>query len=219
MTSSRRRARLVATGTFVGLIAVGAVAMAFNGHGGDSAGLLPPPPEEIASPGIPAPDAAPETKALSPSDGEKGHITDAGGHVADEDDLGLPIPPGAATLAGEPESVVRRFASLWANRNTLITPAIKREMVGLSAGSWAAVVFKQAQYTLPAIEGVDAEGGVVMMKLSTVGPGSKTALVLIQERLRGPGGTRTPPRYELYLARVDQVVPGGYAITAWEPQR
>jgi hypothetical protein len=191
--------------------------MAFNGHGTASDGLLPPPPEEIASPEIPAPEAEAEAPA-STSDGGNGipHEDDLGAH---ENDLGLPIPPGAATLAGEPEDVVRRFAGLWANRNTVITPAIKREMVGLSAGSWAAVVFKRAQYTLPSIEGIEAEGGVVMMKLSTVAPESKTALVLIQERLQLPDGTRTSPRYELYLARVDEVAPGGYAITAWEPQR
>lgn len=214
MTSSRRRARLLAIGTFVGLVSVGAIAMAFNGHGSGGGGLLPPPPEEITNPQIPAP--APSEGASTPAapseSGSQGAVEREGG-------VGVALPPGAATLAGEPESVVRRFASLWANRNTVITPAIKREMVGLSAGSWAAAVFKQAQYTLPAIEGVKAEGGVVMLKLSTAGPDSKTALVLIQERLRGPDGTRTPPRYELYLARVDEVVPGGYAITAWEPQR
>jgi len=192
--------------------------MAFNGHGTASNGLLPPPPVEIASPEIPAPEAQAETPAPSTSGGGNGRVAheDVGAH---ENDLGLPIPPGAATLAGEPEDVVRRFAGLWANRNTVITPAIKREMVGLSAGSWAAVVFKRAQYTLPSIEGIEAEGGVVMMKLSTVAPESKTALVLIQERLQLPDGTRTSPRYELYLARVDEVAPGGYAITAWEPQR
>ena len=218
MTPSRRRARLLAIGTFIGLASVGAVAMAFNGHGTASDGLLPPPPEEIASPEIPAPEAQAETPAPSTSGGGNGRVTheDVGAH---ENDLGLPIPPGAATLAGEPEDVVRRFAGLWANRNTVITPAIKREMVGLSAGSWAAVVFKRAQYTLPSIEGIKAEGGAVMMQLSTVAPGSKTALVLIQERLQLPDGTRTSARYELYLARVDEVIPGGYAITAWEPQR
>lgn len=211
MTPARRRGRLLALGTFVGLVSVGAIAMAFNGHGGGSDGLLPPPPEEIANPQIPAP-AEPNQSSIRPPVPNRSHS-------AHEDDLGMPPPAGAATLAGAPETVVRRFASLWANRNTLITPAIKREMVGLSAGSWAAVMFKQAQYTLPAIEGVEAEGGVVMMKLSTVGPDSKTALVLIQERIQLPDGTRTSPRYELYLARVDEVVPGGYAITAWEPQR
>jgi hypothetical protein len=193
--------------------------MAFNGHGTASDGLLPPPPEEIVNPEIPAPEAQAETPVPSTSGGGNGQITDEGDLGANENDLGLPIPPGAATLAGEPEDVVRRFAGLWANRNTVITPAIKREMIGLSAGSWAAVVFKRAQYTLPSIEGIEAEGGVVMMKLSTVAPGSKTALVLIQERLQLPDGTRTSPRYELYLARVDEVAPGGYAITAWEPQR
>jgi hypothetical protein len=217
VTSSRRRARLLAIGTFVGLISVGAVAMAFNGSGSSGGGLLPPPPEEIANPQIPAPAASAETPPPPATEGENGDRVDENGEH--EKDAGEPPPPGTATLAGEPESVVRRFASIWANRNTLITPAIKREMIGLSAGSWAAVVFKRAQYTLPAIEGVKAEGAVVMMKFSTVGPDSKTALVLIQERLRGPDGTRTAPRYELYLARVDRVVPGGYAITAWEPQR
>jgi hypothetical protein len=211
VTPARRRGRLLALGTFVALISVGAIAMAFKGHGGGSDGWLPPPPEEIANQEIAAPPAPNQTAIRPPAPNHS--------HSASEGDLGMTPPAGAATLAGDPESVVRRFASLWANRNTLITPAIKREMVGLSAGSWAAVVFKQAQYTLPAIEGVKAEGGVVMMKLSTVGPDSKTALVLIQERLRSPDGIRTPPRYELYLARVDQVVPGGYAITAWEPQR
>lgn len=189
--------------------------MAFNGRDTGDAGLLPPPPEETLNPHVPVPTA--ETTASAPSADEHGLQENAQGEQ--EGGAALLPPPGAATLAGEPEVVVRRFASLWANRNTLITPVIKREMVGLSAGSWAAVVFKQAQYTLPAIEGVSAEGGVVMMKISTVVPGSKTALVLIQERLRGPDGTRTPPRYELYLASVDRVVPGGYAITAWEPQR
>jgi hypothetical protein len=209
VTPARRRARLLAIGTFVGLVSVGAAAMAFNGGGSD--GLLPPPPEERPSSQLPAS----PTPAASPPIGDPA----AENGRRHEGDLAIPVPPGAATLAGEPESVVRRFANLWANRNTVITPAIKREMVGLSAGSWAAVVFKEAQYTLPAIEGVEAEGGVVMMKLSTVGPDSETALVLIQERLRIPDGTRTPPRYELYLARVDRVVADGYAITAWEPQR
>lgn len=209
MTPSRRRARLLAIGTFVGLVSVGAAAMAFNGGGSD--GLLPPPPEERPSSQLPASPTPAASSPIGDPAAESGR--------RHEGDLAIPVPPGAATLAGEPESVVRRFANLWANRNTVITPAIKREMVGLSAGSWAAVVFKEAQYTLPAIEGVEAEGGVVMMKLSTVGPDSETALVLIQERLRIPDGTRTPPRYELYLARVDRVVADGYAITAWEPQR
>lgn len=211
MNPSRRRARLLATGTFVGLVSVGAVAMAFNGHGGDSVGLLPPPPEEVASPKIAGP--AQRKQAPAPSAPATGNR-----QVVEADGAGMAPPPGAGRLAGQPEAVVRRFASLWANRNALITPAIKREMIGLSAGSWAAVMLKRAQYTLPAIEGVEAEGGVVMMKLSTVGPDSKTALVLIQERLRLPDGTRTSPRYDLYLARVDRVAPGGYAITAWEPQ-
>lgn len=209
MTPSRRRARLLAIGAFVGLVSVGAAAMAFNGGGSD--GLLPPPPEERPSSQRPASPTPAASSPIGDPAAESGR--------RHEGDLAIPVPPGAATLAGEPESVVRRFANLWANRNTVITPAIKREMVGLSAGSWAAVVFKEAQYALPAIEGVEAEGGVVMMKLSTVGPDSETALVLIQERLRVPDGTRTPPRYELYLARVDRVVADGYAITAWEPQR
>jgi hypothetical protein len=214
VTSSRGRGRLVVVGTFVALVSVGAVAMAFNSHGSSGDGLLPPLPEEITSPQTPAaaPSGGASTPAAPSESGSQGAVEREGG-------VGVALPPGAATLAGEPESVVHRFASIWANRNTLITPAIKREMIGLSAGSWAAVVFKRAQYTLPAIEGVEAEGGVVMMKLSTVGPDSKTALVLIQERLQLPDGTHTSPRYELYLARVDQVVPAGYAITAWEPQR
>lgn len=195
----RRRARLALLGVFVALVCVGGIAMAINVHTGDHEGLLPPVPEPAAE--------APQTQESAPSSSQY-----------TESDFGAEA-PGAARLAGDPESVVQRFAQDWANRNTVLTEAIKREMVGLSAGAWAGAIFRQARLTLPAIEGVSVEGGLVMMKLRTVTPQSKTALVVTQERFVASSGELAAPRYELYLARLDQVTPGRYAITAWEPQR
>jgi hypothetical protein len=201
----KKRARFLLACAFVALAGIGASAIALNSRT-DSDGILPPLPEEAGS--------ASEQPHRSPAPGEVRHTEDE-----HEDELGLLPAPGAASLAGPAASVVERFAELWANRNVVITHAIKREMVGLSAGAWAGAVFRQARLTLPAIEGVRAEGGMVMMKLSSVAPKSKTALVVTQERLLDDAGVLAPPRYELYLARVDRVTPEGYAITAWEPQQ
>jgi len=190
-------ARLAVLGVFVGLVCVGGLAMALNRSTTGSEGLLPPPPEKPIRREAPdRPPAAPEHRESEPA----------------------VQAPGAARLAGPPASVLRRFARDWANRNTVLTAAAKREMVGLSAGAWAGVVYEQAQLTLPAIEGVRAEGGLVVMKLSTPAPQSRTALVVTRERLLSPGGALSAPRYALYLARLDRVGLRGYAITAWEPQ-
>lgn len=200
----RHRARLAFAGAFAALVCVGALAIALGGQttGGDS--LLPPSPER----------REPLTAEREPAPAQ---TRDA--HAYREKELGAAPPPGAASLAGSPASVVRRFAQDWANRDTLLTPAAKREMVGLSAGAWAGAVFRQARLTLPAIEGIRAEGSLVMMKLTAVAPGSRTALVVTRERLRDPDGSLTPARYAIYLARLDRVTPDGYAITAWEPQQ
>jgi hypothetical protein len=199
----QRRAGLALAGVFAVLVSVGALALAVGNRptGGD--GLLPPPPERRMSPAAqPEPRPAPGSAA----------------HGYSENDLGASPAPGAARLAGPPASVVRRFAQDWANRDTALSAAIRREMVGLSAGAWASAVFRQARLTLPAIEGVRAEGGLVMMKLTAAAPQSKTALVVTRERLLSPEGGLSPPRYVLYLARLDRAGPRGYAITAWEPQ-
>jgi hypothetical protein len=197
MRARPRRVRLAVLGVFAGLVCVGGLAMAFNHSATGGEGLLPPSPEK------PIRHRAPDRPAAAPERRESELAVRA---------------PGAGRLAGPPASVARRFARDWANRNTVLTPAAKREMVGLSAGAWAGVVYEQAQLTLPAIEGVRAEGGLVMMKLSTPAPQSRTALVVTRERLLGPGGALSAPRYALYLARLDRVGPRGYAITAWEPQ-
>lgn len=195
---SRRRARLFLICAFATLVGVGAAAIAFNAHSGaGSGGLLPPLPQ-----------TATETSSNEAAPAAPKYV---------ESDFGAQV-PGAASLAGEPEEVVRRFAEDWANRDVVLTEATKREMVGLSAGVWASAVFRQAQLTLP-IEGSGSEGGMEMMKLSTLGPRSKTALVVTRERLRGPEGSYGPYRYAIYLARLDRVTPRGYAITAWEPQQ
>jgi hypothetical protein len=197
MKSRPRFPRLALLGAFVALVAVGGLAMTFNRGKTGGEGLLPPLPER------PVRNEAPDRPAATTEGREYEPPARA---------------PGAARLAGPPASVARRFADDWANRNTALTPATKREMVGLSAGPWARVVFEQAQLTLPAIEGVRAAGGVVVVKLSAPAPGSRTALVVTRERLLSPEGVLTKPRYALYLARLDRVGPRGYAITAWEPQ-
>lgn len=203
MTSRRRRsARLTPVLVVVGLVCVGGVAIAVNLHTTGDEGLLPQLPDK----------PAPREATTDPT--HRSHPTQL-----EEIEPGPDVPAQAAELAGPPASVVRRFAEHWANRNVVLTHAIKEEMVGLSAGAWASDIFRQARLTLPAIEGVRAEGGMVMMKLTSVAPKSKTALVVTEERFQGPDGLQTPPRYELYLARLDQVTPQGYAITAWEPQQ
>jgi hypothetical protein len=211
MTPDRgHRVRLALVAAFVVLVFVGALAMAMNGRTTSGGGILPPLPEQVAS------EKAGEVSSraqqgVAPTSGEEAH--------RHEEELAVPLPAGAASLAGPPASVVRRFAQRWANRNVLLTPAIKREMVGLTAGSLASAVAQQARLTLPAIEGVEADGRFVMMKLSSEAPRSKTALVVTRERLLGPDGELAPPRYEIYLANLDRISPRGYAITAWEPQR
>ncbi len=203
MTSSRRQnSRLIGTGVFAALVCIGAVAMAVIPHTTDNQGLAPPLPDEPASNEV-------TTSPTHPSSSSH----------ADQAEPSPVAPVGAASLAGSPDSVVRRFARDWANRDVELTPSIKREMIGLSAGAWASAVFRQARLTLPAIEGVRAEGDMVMMKLTSIAPGSKMALVVTQERLLDPDGSFSSPRYALYLARLDQVMPQGYAITAWEPQQ
>ncbi len=194
----RRRAQLAFLGVCAALVGIGAASIAIDTNMSGDEGLLPPQPEQSASP-------------------QAGHPPQHG--HADEEFEAIVSTPGMASLAGPAASVVRRFARAWANRNTVLTAVTKQEMVGLSAGAWAGAVFRQARLTLPAIEGVGAEGNLVMMKLTTVAPGSKTALVVTRERLLGPEGKPSAPRYEIYLARLDQVTPQGYAITAWEPQR
>lgn len=198
MRRRRRRTRLAFLGACAALVGIGAAAMAIDTNMSGDGGLLPPQPEQSASP-------------------QAGHPPEPG-HAHEEFEA-IVSTPGMASLAGPAAPVVRRFARDWANRNTVLTAATKREMVGLSAGAWAGAVFRQARLTLPAIEGVRAEGDLVMMKLTTVAPGSKTALVVTRERLLVPEGRPSVPRYEIYLARLDRVTPQGYAITAWEPQR
>jgi hypothetical protein len=175
--------------------------MATNDHTTSNDGLLPPMSESEP--------VAPQKAQRQPPYRDE-HI---------EHENGTLLVPGAASLAGPAAVVVRRFADDWANRNSVLTATTRREMIGLSAGGWANAVSRQARLTLPAIESVRAAGGMVMMKLTTVAPGSKTALVVTQERLLDPDGELAPPRYALYLARLDRVTPRGYAITAWEPQQ
>jgi len=197
MRARPRFASLAVLGVFLGLVGIGGFAMAFNRSATGGEGLLPPMPEKrIRDETIDQSAAAPERR---------------------ESELAVRA-PGAARLAGQPATVVRRFARDWANRNTVLTPAAKREMVGLSGGAWAAVVYEQAQLMLPAIDGIRAVGGLVMMKISTPAPQSRTALVVTREQLLSPGGALSPPRYALYLARLDRFGARGYAITAWEPQ-
>lgn len=199
MTADRRlRVRLAVAGSFAALVCIGALTMALNGQTTSSDGLLPPLPKE-------QPQRQPRPTGPSPRE-------------STESDLAAQA-PGAGSLAGSAAAVVRRFASDWANRNSELTPATKREMVGLSAGAWANAVFLQARLTLPEIDGVRSRGRFVMMKLFRVAPDSMTALVVTQESLQGPEGSVSSPRYELYLARLDLVTPSGYALTAWEPQR
>ncbi len=201
---TRRRTRLALAGVFAVLVSIGALAIALGSQTTGGAGLLPPSSERRAAAAAqPEPGPAHSPKAPPYS----------------EEEFGAAPIPGAASLAGPPASVVRRFAQDWANRDTLLTPATKREMVGLSAGAWAGAVSRQARLALPAIEGIRAEGALVMMKVTAVAPQSRTALVVTRERLRSPDGSLTPARYALYLARVDLVSPDGYAITAWEPQQ
>jgi hypothetical protein len=197
----RHHAWLASFGVLIGLVCVGVVAMATNDHTTSDDGLLPP---------------VPATEPVAPQEAQG--QPPPGDEYAEHENGAAPV-PRAASLAGPAATVVRRFAEDWANRNSVLTPAIKREMVGLSAGAWANAVFQQARLTLPAIEHVRAAGGMVMMKLTTVVPGSKTALVVTQERLLDPDGELAPPSYALYLARLDRVTPRGYAITAWEPQQ
>lgn len=199
MTADRRhRVRLAVAGSFAALVCIGALTMALNSHTTSSDGLLPPLPKE---------QPRREPRPTAPS--SRGYT---------ESDLAAQA-PGAGSLAGSAPAVVRRFARDWANRNSELTPATKREMVGLSAGAWANAVFLQARLTLPEIDGVQSRGRFVMMKLFRVASGSMTALVVTQESLQGPEGNVSSPRYELYLARLDLATPSGYAITAWEPQR
>jgi len=193
----RARHQLILLGAFAALVCVGGLAMAFNRSTTGSEGLLPPLPEKPTR--------------HEPRDRRPAATAQKESELA-------PQAPGAARLAGSPASVVRRFAKHWANRNTVLTPAAKREMVGLSAGAWASVVYEQARLSLPAIEDVRAQGSLVMMKLSTPAPQSRTALVVTREHLLDASGALSPPRYALYLARLDRVGPRGYAITAWEPQ-
>ena len=200
MQRRRRRARLAFIGAALALVGIGAASMAFDTNISSDEGLLPPQPEQLSAP--PPPQSLPAP----------------GGHAHVESEA-IPTPPGMASLAGPPATVVRRFADAWANRNAVLTAATKREMIGLSAGAWAGAVYQQARLTLPAIEGVQVVGGMEMMRLTDVAPGSKTALVVTKEQLISPEGEPTTPRYEIYLARLDRVTPQGYAITAWEPQR
>lgn len=205
MERRRCRARLAFIGAALALVGIGAASMAFGTNISSDEGLLPPQLEGLTP---------------APSEGQRANGPDQITHGRDSvESEAIPAPPGAASLAGPAASVVRRFAHDWANRNSVLTAATRREMVGLSAGAWAGAVFRQARLTLPAIEGVRAEGDLVMMQLTTVAPGSKTALVVTEERLLSPEGRASTPRYEIYLSRLDRVTPQGYAITAWEPQR
>ncbi|HEY8082008.1 MAG TPA: hypothetical protein VIE64_00450 [Solirubrobacterales bacterium] len=203
----KRRTQLLLICTFFALAGVGASAMGLNSHSSGDGGLLPPLNE-----------IAPSVDRQQPQPSSPEGTAEGNEEPAVEDELAIPAAPEAASLAGPPASVVERFAQVWANRDVVLTPAIKKEMVGLSAGVWASAVFRQARLTLPAIEGVRADGEMVMMKLTSVGPKSKTALVVTSERLLDAEGVLAPPRYALYLARLDEVSPGGYAITAWEPE-
>lgn len=114
--------------------------------------------------------------------------------------------------------MLQRFATLWANRSSVPGFKEQHELVGLSGGAWATQVVEQISNSLPAIPLIRMEGSLVVFKFEPAGPGTKTAVVVIKERLIGPGGQESPYRYTIYLAQLDWLDSNGYVITSWEQQ-
>lgn len=204
----------------LGVLLVAAVGAAFalNSGGGSSVSLLPPPPhgQRAAEAGPQRPHAAGNqpravgngedvTRIVHPALSHRGPLA-AGG------------PPGAASLAGRPPAVLSRFATLWANRSASPNLRDQGQLVGLSGGAWAKQVLRSLPLSLPSIPGVRARGSLVVFKVRTSGPGTKTAVVVTQERLLVPGSGLGAPRYAVYVARLDWLKADGYVITSWVQQ-
>jgi hypothetical protein len=211
-------ARLLRRGALlVGVLVVAAVgaALALNGSGGRSLEVLPPPaPSHRASK-----TASPQPRAV----GRGGDVTRiVHPDLSHRGPLAAGAPPGAGSLAGAPGPVLRRFATLWANRSTMVNLRDRHELLGLSGGAWARQVLEQISNSLPAIPGVRAEGTLVVFRLEPAGPGMKTAVVLTKERLAAPSmgesSSESPYRYTVYLAHLDWLDSNGYVVTGWEQQ-
>jgi hypothetical protein len=114
--------------------------------------------------------------------------------------------------------VLARFATLWANRSARPGLRAQSELVGLCGGAWAKQVIQALPISLPSIPGIHARGSLVVLKVRTAGPGTKTAVVVTEERLVGPGSGRGESRYAVYVARLDWLSGNGYVVTGWVQQ-
>jgi hypothetical protein len=114
--------------------------------------------------------------------------------------------------------VLRSFATLWANRSASPSLKVQSQLIGLSGGAWARQVIQELPISLPSISGVHAQGSLVVLKVQASGPGTKTAVVVTEERLVGAGIRGGTYRYTVYLARLDWLSTNGYVVTEWAQQ-
>jgi hypothetical protein len=162
-----------------------------------------------AAGGQPAGGAADEERGRR--SGRRGDVT----REAVEEGPHLPVAPGKATAAGEPEQVAREFADAWINRPS-DGDALRRQnqrLVALSRGSWA----DNLGATLKADEGSGSRGEVVGVQALHRSPTSVTALVTTREQLAPDGESLEPFHFGLYLVRLERAG-GGFAVSSWEPQ-
>jgi hypothetical protein len=191
-------------------------ALALNSNSGSSLQVLPP-----AAPGHPA---AKTTSAKQPAPrpsvaGEGGDVTRiVHPDLSHRGPLAAGETHGTGSLAGPPAVVLRRFATLWANRSSAPGFKEQHELVGLSGGAWANQAVQQIANSLPAIPLIHSEGSLVVFKLKSSGPGTKTAVVVTKERFIGPADQESPYRYTIYLAHLDWLDSNGYVVTGWEQQ-
>lgn len=207
-------ARLLRRGALLlGVLVVAAIgaALALNSSSGSSPQVLPPaaPSHRATATTSPQPRAVGKgddvTQIIHPDLSHRGPLA-AG------------TPPGTGSLAGAPAAVLRRFATLWANRSSSPGLVAQRELVGLSGGAWAREVIEQVPNSLPSIAAIHVEGSLVVFKVQSAGPGAKTAVVVTRERLVGPTIRKSAYRYTVYLAHLDWLDSHGYVVTGWEQQ-
>lgn len=185
------------------LIALGAIALA-------AIGVLAGQGSETSDGGqLPTTTAATDTKAPLPE-----------GDTPEKND-GPIATPDAGKRAGPPVATARAFVAEWVNRIASATELRRQRpiLVGLATGEFATLVQLTIDDALATGDfGPENEGSVVVVKAVEGGGEGPTVLVVTRERQVRSGRGLEPYRFVTYIARLAPV-PGGFAVSALEPQQ
>ncbi len=133
-----------------------------------------------------------------------------------EEPAGLPEPRGAGSTPGGAEAVARAFGSAWVNRppERPRQRAERKRLLSLAKGDLAARIdfaFRDQQ------AGPVGKASGEVIATETVGEHDGGQIVEVLVTTRETVGNQ-PQSYGLYLALMEEVRPGAYLVSDWQPQ-